>query len=158
MNNLGVLKCIESIYIYATLQHHHIFFLLSLQFSCGSPLAHWLPICSISSKAVPARGCGGGRSGRAKTLQTCIIEQVRSQLFGKENKVLDPVKIEGNRCVLYWQGTTLFFFPPTILACVTISLQFFSSPLSSPFSSLRSHTNLLKTKRKKSLDGVCRRN
>lgn len=64
----------------------------SLQFSCGSPLAHWLPICSFSSNTVPDGACGGGRGGRVKTLQTCIIEQVKSQLFGKENKVLGPVK------------------------------------------------------------------
>lgn len=55
-----------------------------------------------------------------KTLQTCIIEQVRSQLFGKENKVLGPVKIDGNRCVLYWQGTTLFFFPHNPSVCYNI--------------------------------------
>lgn len=106
-------------------------FFLSLQFSCGSPFAHWLPICSFFSKIVPDRGCGGGRGGRVKTLQTCIIEQVRSQRFGKENKVLVLLKKEKETDVSFiGKGPLFFLFPSKPTVCYSISAAFH---LSSPF-------------------------
>lgn len=74
--------------------------------------------------------------------------------LGRKIKFWALLKKEGNRCVLYWQGTTFFFFPPTILSCVTVSLQFcfvFFPELTLFDLSLRSDTEpLLKTKRKNS--------